>query len=114
MIETILEYWVLVITGVGLYFIRKYLKKLEDKLDRKFDAVLKEYSAVKYGTQAMLRDRIIQSYNYLTQRGYATIDDRDNLFNMYEHYHNLGENGVIDGLMDEICNLPVRNPKERE
>ena len=114
MIETILEYWVLFVTGVGSYVIRKYLKKLEDKLDRKFDAVLKEYSAVKYGTQAMLRDRIIQSYNYLTQRGYATIDDRDNLFNMYEHYHNLGGNGVIDGLMDEICNLPIRNPKERE
>jgi hypothetical protein len=108
MTEFIMQYWLAFLFGGITYLFRHYLKKLDTKLD----TFTKEQVAMKVGIQAVLRDRIIQSHKYLGDRGYATIEDRDNIFNMYEQYHQLGANGVIDGLMDDICELPVRKPKD--
>lgn len=105
-----MEYWLVAVMGGVLYLFKKYMKDL----DAKFDKFIMENTAMKSGIQAVLRDRIIQSHKYLIDKGIANVEDRDNIFNMYEQYHQLGANGVIDGLMDDICELPVRKPKGGE
>lgn len=66
----------------------------------------KENDALKAGVQALLRDRIIQSYNHYTEKGWMPIYARDSLDACYNSYEALGENGVIDDLMEQLRELP--------
>lgn len=59
------------------------------------------------GVQALLRDRLIQSYNYYMDKGFAPIYARQNWENMWQQYHNLGENGVMDDLHSKFMALPT-------
>jgi len=108
MVEFILQYWLAFLMGGISWLFKRYFKSIDNKMDK----FILENHAMKAGIQAVLRDRIRQSHQYLMDKGYATVEDRDNIFNMYEQYHNLGANGVIDCLIDEIIELPVRMKKE--
>ena len=66
--------------------------------------------AVKRGVQALLRDRLIQGYKYHEKIGWADIDDRNNLENVYVQYHALGKNGVMDDLRNKFLALPTSEP----
>lgn len=103
-----MEFWVLWAMGlIGTaitVFIRKRIKRIEVRQEIE----IRKQIAIEAGMQALLRDRLIQSYNYHTEKGYCEIHNRDNISNMYKQYHNLGENGVIDRLMDELLDLPVK------
>ena len=70
--------------------------------------------AIKRGVQALLRDRLTQGYKYHEKEGWADIDDRRNLENIYVQYHNLGQNGVMDDLRNKFLALPTHPPKEEE
>lgn len=59
------------------------------------------------GLQALLRDRLYQLSVCCTKRGYTTYQDRDNFNNMYEKYHGLGLNGVMDSVKDRFFELPT-------
>lgn len=123
MTEFIVKYWLEVtftgILGVLTLGFKKFSKSIKLELA---ESITKEVSGtlvseiedqkiLKLAMQAMLRDRLIQSYNHFTEKGCCAIHDRDNVINMYTQYHNLGANGVIDGLMGELMELPVANKK---
>lgn len=65
-------------------------------------------NAVCLGVQALLRDRLLQDYNKYTDKGYAPIYAKENFENMWTQYHNLGVNGVMDGLHEKFMSLPDR------
>lgn len=75
-------------------------------------AYKEETRAVQVGIQALLRDRLLQSYNYHSARGYAGFDARENFENMYLQYHCLGANGVMDDIRARFLALPLEPPKE--
>lgn len=97
MTEFIIKYWLQVLFAAALGLLTKAVRK-----------EMKDQKAIKLGVQAILRDRLIQSYNHHTEKGCCAIHDRENVLNMYNQYHNLGANGVIDGLVEEVMGLPVR------
>lgn len=66
--------------------------------------------AVKRGVQALLRDRLLQGYKYYRRQGWADEDDRTNLENVYQQYHSLGANGVMDNLRQRFLDLPPDPP----
>lgn len=70
--------------------------------------------AIKHGVQALLRDRLIQGYHYFSVKGYADIDERSNLENVYIQYHALGQNGVMDDLRTKFLALPLSPSTEKE
>ena len=70
--------------------------------------------AIKRGVQALLRDRLTQGYKYHESIGWADIDDRNNLENVYIQYHNLGQNGVMDDLRHKFLQLPTHEPKKED
>lgn len=70
--------------------------------------------AIKRGVQALLRDRLTQGYKYHEKVGWADIDDRNNLENIYVQYHNLGQNGVMDDLRSKFLALPTHEPTVKE
>lgn len=69
---------------------------------------VKEIRAVKLGLQAVLRDRLIESYNHYSEKGSAPIYARDNFENMYNQYHTLGANGVMDDMHKAFLDLPIK------
>lgn len=66
--------------------------------------------AVKRGVQALLRDRLLQGYKFYRHQGWADEDDRTNLENVYQQYHALGANGVMDDLRAKFLALPTDPP----
>ena len=66
-----------------------------------------ELKATKLGIQALLRDRLYWTYNHYNAKGYAPIYARENFENMYNQYHSLGANGVMDDIKEKFENLPT-------
>lgn len=85
-----------VLVSVGRYFMKRF-KANEEKTE-----------AVCLGVQALLRDRLLQSYNHYADKGYAPIYAKENFENMWKQYHNLGVNGVMDDIHDKFMVLPDR------
>lgn len=72
----------------------------------------KENNALKAGLQALLRDRIIQAYNhYVQDKGWIPIYAKESIDACYKSYEALGDNGVIDNLMQQINELQNYPPK---
>lgn len=79
-----------------------------------YRAKKKENDALKAGVQALLRDRIIQAYNhYVQDRGWIPIYAKESIDACYRSYEALGDNGVIDNLMQQINELQNYPPKNR-
>ena len=73
----------------------------------KFKTQLEVNDSLKAGIQALLRDRLLQSYNYYKKQGYCSYEEKENWINMYKNYHNLGSNGVMDSIKQDILDLPI-------
>lgn len=65
------------------------------------------------GLQAVLKDLLKIRYLEWIHKGYAPMDARDDLERMYQAYHNLGANGIMDGLRKEFISLPVDPPQNK-
>lgn len=74
--------------------------QIDDKLD---NLVL--------GTQALLREKLIDNYHYFGGRGCISIDEKTRINSMYLLYEKLGPNGVIDKQHDEFMKLPEQLTK---
>lgn len=73
----------------------------------------KRMEALERGVQAILRDRLYQSYNHFVDKGYAPLYARENFENMYQQYHNLGKNGVMDDVHARFFELPSEPHEEK-
>ena len=72
---------------------------------------LAENKAVKLGIQALLRDRLLQSFRYYEARGWANYDEKSNVANLFTQYEKLGENGVMQDMYAKFKHLPTTEPK---
>ena len=54
----------------------------------------------------MLRAKILQDYYKYTEKGMIPIDVLESVEACYKSYEALGENGVIDGIMEQLRDLP--------
>ena len=73
----------------------------------------KRMEALERGVQAILRDRLYQSYHHFTEKGYAPMYARENFENMYQQYHTLGKNGVMDDVHEKFFELPLEPTEEK-
>lgn len=74
---------------------------------------VKRMEALERGVQAILRDRLYQSYSHFVEMGYAPLYARENFENMYQQYHNLGKNGVMDDIHVKFFELPSEPQNEK-
>lgn len=94
--------------GVVIYGINLMVGAVLGYLAKKIRSINKENEAVKAGMQAMLRDRMIQSYNhYFYDKGYMPIYAKQSFENVYNAYHNLGVNGVMTDIKNKVMALPT-------
>lgn len=93
-----------IVGGVVSYFWRKFTEKVEKQQ--------KETDALKKGLQSLLRYKIIDIYNQYDKQGWIPVYALQGLQAIYLAYEDLGENGVIDALMDHLKQLPNHPPME--
>ena len=70
--------------------------------------IIADTRSMKLGIQAMLRAQMIADWNKWSERGYAPIYAKDSFEACWKQYHNLGANGVMDGIHDKFMALPDR------
>lgn len=81
---------------------------------RRIKATEQKNEAIALGVQALLRDRLIERYNHYNKKGYAPIYAKENFLNMWDQYHSLGVNGVMNELQEKFMNLPEEPGKGKE
>ena len=68
---------------------------------------VKANKAMRLAVQAMLRDRLLQGYKHYISQGYADLDDRSNMENVYTQYKALKGNGDMRDLRRTFRHLPM-------
>ena len=63
--------------------------------------------AINLAVRAMLRDRLLQGYKHYISQGFADLDDRSNMENVWRQYHALGGNGDMNDLRRTFRHLPI-------
>lgn len=103
MIDWVARYWLealfsglLAICGVAVKMVWNRQKK-ESMRQR----------AIEMGIQALLRDRIVTAYYHYSERGWITLHGLEAAEKMYTEYHNLGGNGTVTKLMEDLRELTV-------
>lgn len=76
--------------------------------------IIRRIRALDYGIQAVLRDRLRYLYKTYAKQKYVNLDDREDWENMYQQYHSLGRNGVMDDVRKKLLELPTEKPKGGE
>lgn len=88
----------------GLYaYIYSVLKQLTTEL-----------KALKLGTQAVIRNVLIDIYDRYYEKGSAPTYVKDDFENLYKQYHALGANGVMDSYYTQFMSLPTLREKGEE
>lgn len=64
--------------------------------------------AIEEAVQALLRNELIRRYREYKTKGEMTILDRENIEAMFKQYKNLGGNGTVKELMDELLEVPTK------
>ena len=72
--------------------------------------IVRQERGIRRGVQALLRAQLIHDWNYYNEKGYAPIYARENFENVYQQYHALGANGVMDDLRNKFLALPTEPP----
>ena len=66
----------------------------------------RQIKAIKLGLQALLRDRLLQAYEFYGHRGWANYDEKSNVRNLYDQYEILGPNGIMERKHNSFLSLP--------
>lgn len=74
----------------------------------------KKEKAIEEGVQALLRNELVRRYREYETKGELSILDKENIEAMFIQYENLGGNGTVKHLMEELLSLPTKVIKGQE
>ena len=83
------------------------IKLFWDLTTGKYKKVKEETRLIRKALQAMLRDKLRQHYIHYIDEGHISYDDKQNFDNLYQIYHSLGKNGVMNNMYAEVMDLPI-------
>ena len=101
--DWILKYRIQELFAVIIAILTWCVKKLRMKKN--------EYDVLREGILALLHDRLNQACSFFIARGWASVDDRDNLEYLYKPYKALGGNGTGENLYQAVLKLPYHSPQ---
>lgn len=104
MIEFVIKYWLelgfTIICGVFSFLLKKLATRQRD--------IREKQRAVENGVQALLRNELVRRYREYESKGEITILDKENMEHMFTEYRNLGGNGTVAQMYEEILTLPIK------
>lgn len=68
----------------------------------------KNHDANGKGTMLLLRAKLIEYHAEWTKRQYITKHGLENFIEMYDAYHELGGNGMVTHLLEEVKELQIK------
>lgn len=102
LVQWFVKYWVEVLFSAIVGIFAAIFKRQASKMKKQED----EQKAIKLGVQALLRDRIVQSYNHYQEKEYCPIYALENVNALYTQYHALGGNGTVTELVERLKDMP--------
>lgn len=97
----IVDYWLEFLFGSLISVVTFLIKKISD-----YKKIL---SFTTKGVQMLLKCKIIENYNMYKKRGIITIYEKEIMNELYKEYENLGGNGIIKYIKNELDELPLVN-----
>lgn len=105
-ISTIISLFSLLFGGGILVGIYRRIKCTLQNYEERMDALCK-------GVQDLLKDRLYEQHDkYCKHKGYSPIWAKENFESMYNSYHALGKNGVMDQKYEEFKAMPDEEVKK--
>ena len=101
------------ITCIISWAVSFFLGGLASFIIAKYRGMQKREKALQDGVQSLLRNQLIEYHDKYTRRGYCPIYAKESARRSYEAYHELGGNGVITKLYEDIMALP-ETPAEKK
>ena len=95
------------VLGIITLVLSWVISKKLNTADAKAEQAKRETAAIAEGVKALLRDRLLQGYKHYIEKGYADMDDRSNMENVWRQYHALGGNGDMNDLRRTFRHLPM-------
>ena len=95
------------VQGVITLVLSWVISKKLNTADAKAEQAKRETAAIAEGVKALLRDRLLQGYKHYIEKGWADMDDRANMENVWRQYHALGGNGNMNDLRRTFRHLPM-------
>lgn len=106
--NTVLQWVTTFLLGTIIGFISTKLKKEKDK-NKKNE---QKDKSIEKAVQSLLRDRLIEKYRQFKTKGEMTILDKENLDHLYTEYINLGGNGTVKELYEDMGDIEIKIIKE--
>lgn len=100
----IITYWVEVLFGILISVVTYILRKIVE-----YKKIL---SSTTKGVKVLLKTKIIEHYNLYRSRGQITIYEKQLINDLYDEYKNLGGNGIISSLKQDIDDLPLSSKED--
>lgn len=100
MADFIVKYWIEWLFGIIIGVITWLIKQVKEKKI--------EYQILRSGIVALLHDRLYTACSFFIERGWASVDDKENLECLYKPYKELGGNGTAEHLYHECMDLPMQ------
>lgn len=88
--------------------VKEEIKPVQDDVSK----LLADSELTKKGLQATLRHDLYEIAHKARKDGYCPDETKYDFNSMYEQYHKLGKNGVMDGIKDEILAMPTEPTKK--
>ena len=104
MLEFIIKYWLETCFGLVLGIFTFLFKHLMSKQKK----TTERQKAVENGVQALLRNELVRRYREYESKGEISILDKENIEHMFKEYKNLGGNGTVAKMYEEILSLPIK------
>ena len=95
------------VQGVITLILSWVISRKLNTADAKAEQAKLETAAIAEGVKALLRDRLLQGYKHYIEKGWADMDDRTNMENVWRQYHALGGNGDMNDLRRTFRHLPM-------
>ena len=64
--------------------------------------------AIENAVQALLRNELIRRYREYESKGEISILDKENIEHMFKEYTNLGGNGTVKAMYEDLLELPIK------
>ena len=95
------------VQGIITLILSRVISKKLNTADAKAEQAKRETAAIAEGVKALRRDRLLQGYKHYIEKGWADMDDRANMENVWQQYHALGGNGDMNDLRRTFRHLPM-------
>ena len=71
----------------------------------------RRYQSTQDGMKCLLRAEVIRDHSHYMDKGFIPIYAMENVLESYNAYHELGGNGTITKMVEELKRLPTRRER---